>query len=379
MGFAEDVYRLAAQVAARQVHCKGNEEATKHSLILPFFTMLGYDVYDPAELMPEYRAGFAANKEKIDYAIFHTGKPALFVEAKAVGEVLENHDAQLAKYFNSTPELKLAVITNGVRYKFFTDLKEPNLMDAEPFFEFSLETITPEDVGTLEGFRKDSFNPLELVTQAENLVYLKALKRKFRALFREPSAEFVRYLAKDVYPRMITEKVVDRLTPLVKQAMSTVLVEMVSQGLTQEITKQEEASTVVPAADAPHESKEKLPVIASAEDIEAFNVVCQVIAEDIGPDHHVAHKATTSYLSIQIDKPSRWFARLTVNGPTKSAIIRVPAVQANALLAAEGRAEELPSTPDCCRVRLAAIGDLRELKPVILAAYRGVSASATAH
>jgi hypothetical protein len=106
MGFAEDIYRLASQVANRQAHCKGNEEATKHSLILPFFQTLGFDIHDPSELVPEFKAGFASNKEKIDYAIFLKGQPVLFVEAKAVGEKLENQDAQLAKYFNATPRTR---------------------------------------------------------------------------------------------------------------------------------------------------------------------------------------------------------------------------------------------------------------------------------
>ena len=98
MGFPEDIYRLGSQVSTRKEYCKGNEEATKHSLILPFFQILGYDIHDPSVLVPEFKAGFASNKEKIDYAIFLGGKPVLFVEAKAIGEKLENYDAQLAKW-----------------------------------------------------------------------------------------------------------------------------------------------------------------------------------------------------------------------------------------------------------------------------------------
>ena len=43
-------------------HVKGNEQATKQSLIGPFFTMLGYDLTDPRECMPEYKADFGKER-----------------------------------------------------------------------------------------------------------------------------------------------------------------------------------------------------------------------------------------------------------------------------------------------------------------------------
>jgi hypothetical protein len=371
MGFAEDVYRLASQVANRHAHCKGNEEATKHALILPFFQMLGYDIYDPSELVPEYKAGFASNKEKIDYAIFLKGQPVLFVEAKAVGEKLENYDAQLAKYFNSAPTLKLAVITNGLHYKFFTDLKEPNLLDTEPFFEFTLDSISEEEATILQGFRRDSFDPAGLVTQAENLVYLRALKRKCRALFREPSDEFVRFMASDVFPRKITANALERLTPLVKQAMSTVLVEMVSQGLSQEITKQDETTLVVITNSSTEETKQ-VPV-TTEEEIAGFQAVYSVVAAGAGEDPRVGYKDTSAYLGIHVDKPSRWFVRLFFNGANKSVVARLPLVQANALLG-EGKAEEYG---DCIRVKVGSPEEIQAIAPIILAAYRAVTVSAT--
>lgn len=373
MGFTEDVYRLASQIAGRQAHCKGNEEATKHSLILPFFDLLGFDIYDPAELVPEYKAGFASSKEKIDYAIFLKGQPVLFVEAKAVGEKLENYDAQLAKYFNATPGLKLAVITNGTRYKFFTDLKEPNLLDKEPFFEFQLESITEEDVSILQGFRRDSFDPVGLVAQAEDLVYLRALKKKIRGIFREPSDDFVRFVAGEVFPRRITSNVLERLTPLVKQAMSTVLVEMVSQGLTQEITKQDEVSTVVPATGEQAPAENKSTIETTDEELAGFEAVYKLITDACGEDSRITYKDTTAYLGIHVDKTNRWFTRLFLNGANKFVVVRLPIIQANVLLG-EGRAEEYG---DSARVKVSGVEDIKSLTPAILAAYRSVIAAAT--
>ena len=46
------------------------EEATKTSLIMPFFSLLGYDIFNPLEFVPEFTADVGIKKgEKVDYAI----------------------------------------------------------------------------------------------------------------------------------------------------------------------------------------------------------------------------------------------------------------------------------------------------------------------
>lgn len=366
MGFAEDLSRLASQVGTRQEHCRGNEEATKHSLILPFFQLLGFDIYDPAVLVPEYKAGFASSKEKIDYAIFQNGAPVLFVEAKPVGARLENYDAQLAKYFNSTVGLKLATITDGVRYKFFTDLKEPNLLDAEPFFEFNLTDLKGEEIEILTGFRCEGFDPAGLVAQAEDLVYLRALKKKVRSIFREPSEDFVRFVAGDIFPRRITQNVLERLTPLVRQAMKGALLEMVSQGLSQEITKADEVEAVVPAADS--DQSDKAAPVTTEEELAAFDLVRKMLSED----PRISYKDTSAYLGIQVNNTRGWFLRLYLNGGNRFALVRLPLSQAQQL--APG--VEFDEYGEGCRVKIAAISDLNALKAPIVAAYTAVTSPA---
>ena len=50
------------------------EEATKTSIILPFFQLLGYDVFNPYEFVPEYTADAGLKKgERVDYAIIIKG------------------------------------------------------------------------------------------------------------------------------------------------------------------------------------------------------------------------------------------------------------------------------------------------------------------
>ena len=109
------------------------EEATKMALILPFFQLLGYDVFNTAEFCPEYTADIGIKKgEKVDYAILVAGEPVILIEAKTANKKLDNHKSQLFRYFVSTPA-KFAILTNGIEYRFYSDLDEPNKMDKDPF------------------------------------------------------------------------------------------------------------------------------------------------------------------------------------------------------------------------------------------------------
>jgi len=119
MEFKEKLEKLSIQVTERRIHVT-NEEMTKQSLILPFIQVLGFDIYDPLETRPEYTADFGKKKgERVDYAIFKNSTPVIFFEAKSVNEKLLNHDAQLCRYFNSTKDVGLGVITNGVVQIFY--------------------------------------------------------------------------------------------------------------------------------------------------------------------------------------------------------------------------------------------------------------------
>lgn len=96
------------------------EEATKTSVILPFFQLLGYDVFDPTTFVPEFVADVGIKRgEKVDYAILQDGKPIIIIEAKSINRNLERHDSQLFRYF-ATTSAKFAILTNGIRYIYNT-------------------------------------------------------------------------------------------------------------------------------------------------------------------------------------------------------------------------------------------------------------------
>ena len=114
------------------------EEATKTSLIMPFFSLLGYDVFNPIEFTPEYIADVGIKKgEKVDYAVRINNQVTILIEAKSVNENLQKHGSQLFRYFGTTTA-KIGILTNGIIYKFYTDLEETNKMDIAPFLEIVL-------------------------------------------------------------------------------------------------------------------------------------------------------------------------------------------------------------------------------------------------
>ena len=120
------------QLSERVLKLKDNiltEEATKNAFIMPFINVLGYDVFNPLEVVPEMTCDIAMKKgEKIDYAIIKEGEPILLIECKHWAQDLNLHDNQLIRYFNVS-KAKFGILTNGITYRFYTDLIEPNKMD----------------------------------------------------------------------------------------------------------------------------------------------------------------------------------------------------------------------------------------------------------
>ena len=93
------------------------EEAAKTALVMPFLQALGYDVFNPAEVVPEFTADVGIKKgEKVDYALCIDGRVNILIECKPSTIDLDlKHASQLYRYF-STTDARVAVLTNGVVY-----------------------------------------------------------------------------------------------------------------------------------------------------------------------------------------------------------------------------------------------------------------------
>lgn len=373
MSFADTIRTLAGQIKERRQHVQ-TEEAGKQALILPFVAALGFDIWNPAEVIPEYKAGWAKQTEKIDYALLIAKRLSIFVEAKGLNEVLVNYDPQLAKYFNSTPEVRFCIITNGVQYRFFTDLQEKNLLDKKPFFEFDFEDFSDSDIAVLDRFRKDAFNAESLIGYAEDLVFLSALKSQFKGLLREPSDDFVRFAvgAAGLVDGRITQKVVDRFRPLVKESISAAILEIVGQSFLQQQAPEPEIAAVMDEdmADAALDAGSR--VETTDEELAVFEKLCHMLAEYVPDPGKLRHRDTTGYFGVQYAKTTGWFARFLIQGRDRKVVaFRLPAERVQAL-APGWEIETTPNWLGNCRIQFDTVDQLASLQEVFVAAVQEV-------
>ena len=218
MDFVDEVRTRSGRFGKRVDHLE-TEEATKSALVLPFIQMLGYEIFDPAEVVPEFTAGGPKKGEKVDYALMKDGKPTILIECKKYGTNLDQEKTfQLIRYFAFT-EAKFGILTDGIVYRFFSDLDKLNMMDAKPFFEFNMLDFSESGVEELKRFTKSAFNVEETVKAAATLKYTRGMKEAIARQFSAPDDEFLRWLVRQVYSKSLTQQVRDRFTVLAKQAL----------------------------------------------------------------------------------------------------------------------------------------------------------------
>ena len=176
------------------------EEAVKTSFVLPFLQCLGYDVFNPGEVIPEFTADVPGKRgEKVDYAIMRDGEVSILIECKGLGGALsEKHAAQLHRYFHVT-KARFSILTNGREYRFFSDLEEPNKMDSRPFFVFDLLDRSVASITELQRFEKANFDVASILQQAERLKYSSVIKRMLESWMESPPEGLIRLAAGEVY------------------------------------------------------------------------------------------------------------------------------------------------------------------------------------
>ena len=321
MEFREKLQKLSTQITERRIHIT-NEEMTKQSLILPFIQVLGFDIYDPLETRPEYTADFGKRKgERVDYAIFKDSVPVMFFEAKSVNEKLLNHDAQLCRYFNSTKDVGLGVITNGIEYRFFTDLDDTNIMDDKPFLVVDITRLKESDFENLAKFKKEEFNKESLVKCAEELTYASTLNNNIKELLKNPSDEFVRFLIKDFAFQRVTSSIVDKFRPIVKQSISNAVLDRVSDGLHRQEVSTIEADIIIKN---PMKGKIKNTEIITTEDeLKSFDYVKEMLVKFGRNVDQLEYKDTVGYFSINVSNINNWFIRLNLDSPNKNFVTRI--------------------------------------------------------
>lgn len=289
------------------------EESTKHAFVLPFINILGYDTFNPTEVVPEFTADLGLKKgEKVDYAIFQNGNPILIVECKNWKENLNVHNSQLFRYFHVT-KTRFSLLTNGIEYRFYTDLEEPNKMDEKPFLEFNITTIKENIVNEIAKFHKSNFDVNTIVDNASSLKYTREIKRLISEELTTPSHDFVRLFANKAYSGRLTERVMDEFTELVQKAFNQTISEKVNDRLNAAINKEAEKQQEDNVEVQETESK----VITTEEEMEGFRIVVAILRRKL-PIERIIHRDTQSYFGILLDDNNRKpLCRLHLNGGNK--------------------------------------------------------------
>lgn len=301
------------------------EEATKNAFIMPFIQVLGYDVFNPTEVVPEFIADIGVKKgEKVDYAILIDNSPVILVECKHWKQNLDLHDNQLLRYFNVT-KAKFGILTNGIKYRFYTDLVEPNVMDTTPFLEFDLMDMKENQVEELKKFHKSYFNIEMILNSASELKFTNEIKTILANEFKAPSEEFVRFFAQKVYPKNnksknVTAKVLEQFTELVKKSIQHLISDIITERLKSAIDKENESIAMaindIPTPESAPVEKER-NVETTAEEMEGYFVVKSILRTVVASNRLVFRDAQ-SYFSILLDDNNRkTICRFYFNGNKK--------------------------------------------------------------
>ncbi|MGV9003264.1 type I restriction endonuclease [Flavobacterium sp.] len=289
------------------------EESTKHAFVLPFINILGYDTFNPTEVVPEFTADLGLKKgEKVDYAIIQNDEPILIIECKNWKENLSVHGSQLFRYFHVT-KTRFALLTNGITYQFFTDLDEKNKMDQKPFLEFNITSLKENTVNEIAKFHKTSFDVNNIVNNASSLKYITEIRKQINDELTNPSNEFIKLFANKVYSGRLTEKVVDEFRELVNKGFNQFINEKINDRLNAALNKEEQKQQADQVEDVVHDTK----INTTEEEKDAFRIVVAILRRKL-PTHRIVYRDTQSYFGILLDDNNRKpLCRLHLNGAKK--------------------------------------------------------------
>jgi len=275
MDFKDKILEISNRIKKLDNNSLTIEEATKNALIMPFILALNYDVFNPVEVIPEFGADVPGkNGEKVDYAIKRGEEILILIECKCANTKLTvKHTAQLYRYFNTT-SARLGILTNGIQYKFYSDLVSINKMDETPFFEFDMTDIEDYQIDELKKFEKSKFSLNDILKNASTLKYTNSIKSILESELNNPSEDFVRFFATRVYEGRITQQVLEQLTSIVKEARIRFITDKVNKRLNSALTKPYESKEII---------EETNSVITTQEEIDAYNIIKAISSEIINP------------------------------------------------------------------------------------------------
>ena len=298
MDFKDTIKQISERIEKLKENIE-TEEATKNAFIMPFINALGYDVFNPLEVIPEMVCDIGTKKgEKIDYAIMKDNEPIILIECKHWKQNLNLHDNQLLRYFGVS-KAKFGLLTNGIIYRFYTDLKQPNVMDDKPFLEVDLTDIKENQIEELKKFHKSYFDIDSIINSASELKYMGELKSIIKDEFSNPSVELVKLLASRVYDGSMRQTIIEQFTPLVKRSLASHVNDIISERLKGALSANEEAESE--EQQAPEEQVVEVEKInTTEEELESYQIVKAILRKVVEPSR-ITYRDTQSYFAILLD------------------------------------------------------------------------------
>lgn len=295
------------------------EEATKHAFVLPFLNALGYDVFDPTQVVPEYVADIGTKRgEKIDYMIMIGGAPMIMIECKALDANLNDaHNSQLFRYFAAT-KTRIAILTNGSRYDFYSDLDAPNVMDARPFLQLDLANLRDRAIAALEKLSREAFDLDAVLDSAASMKRTSAVKQILEEEMDDPSDDFVRMLAGRIYDGRLTKTAIEALADPIRSALKSFVQDQVNKRLRTMLAAPTEQTGPAEQNDENTDTAaDDDGIVTTAEEIEGYYAVKSCVRSTIDA-RRVTMRDGKSYCAILLDNNNRrTICRLWFNGRRK--------------------------------------------------------------
>lgn len=319
MDFKDEIKQFGNRVEKLKMQI-GTEEATKNAFIMPFIKALGYDVFNPIEVVPEFIADIGIKKgEKVDYAVMKDGQPAILVECKHWSENLDPHNSQLFRYFHTT-KAKFGILSNGIIFRFYTDLVEKNKMDEKPFLEFNVTDIKDNQIEELKKFHKSYFDIENIVNTASELKFMNELKILINTEFQNPTDGLVRHFAKQIYSGVLTAKLMEQFTALTKKSIQQYINDLITERLKSALKKEnadEQKDLEQEATAAAELPLNETKVETTEDELEGFMIVKTILRQKI-PSKRIVYRDAQSYFAILLDDNNRkTICRLYLNGGKK--------------------------------------------------------------
>lgn len=325
MELADRISSLGDRVPSIESHLT-TEEATKTSLVMPFLQSLGFDVFNPQEVVPEFTADVGIKRgEKVDYALMRDGAPIVLMECKRFGSCLNSHGSQLFRYFGTTPA-RIGILCDGVEYRFFSDLEQPNRMDEQPFYSMRITKIDEHAISFLTLLSKKQFDIDAIIDRAYQIKDKTAIRMLLNQEFAEPSDAFIRHFANQLVDGRVTQGVLDRFRPNVKQAITELVTSKVDARLRDALATNSAIvvdTPVSPLAEPQNTEPEPVcdgepdAIVTTLDELAGLYIVKAILRDHVDIRRVVA-RDVQSYFGILLDDNNRKpICRLWFNGGKK--------------------------------------------------------------